>query len=154
MGGREEAKKFLDAENPAQALLNSMGVFVRVSFRWQGWSPAGLKGSASSRGGRWRWDPEQASGTTPSLPKKSSALLEVVPVTGSGSLIAAEIKPSFSFSPIPCPCRCRALRFHVKPSWFWKDHSQFLSRPVHLQSYFRKMMLGALWLNADTKNAP
>lgn len=29
MGGREEAKKFLDAENPAQALLNSMGIFVR-----------------------------------------------------------------------------------------------------------------------------
>lgn len=106
MGGREEAKKFLYAENPAQALLNSMGVFVRVSFRWQGWSLAswGDSGSsASSREGRWKawrcWqrDQKQAGGTTPSLPEKSSALLEAfpVPVTGSGSPIAAEIKSSF-----------------------------------------------------------
>lgn len=99
---------------------------------------------------------EQAGGTTPSLPKQSSAPLEAisVPVTGSGSPVTAEIKPSFSFSRIPCPCRCRALSFHPRPSWFWKVYNQFLSRPMHMQFYFRKMMLGALWLNPDTENAP
>lgn len=80
--------------------------------------------------------------------------LQPNPAPVTGSPITAEIEPSFSFSPIPCPCRCRPLRFHVKPSWFWKDYSQFLSKPMHMQSYFRKMMLGALWVKADTENAP
>lgn len=124
--------------------------------------PRGSDSSPSSRGGRWKiwrcWqgDQEQAGGTTPSLPKKFSALLEAIPVpiTARDSPITAERKPSSRFSPVPCLCRCRALCFRVEPSWFWKDYRQFLSRSMHMQSYFRKMMLGALWVNPDTENAP
>lgn len=72
MGWREKANKSLDAENPAQTFLNSMGVFVRVSFRGDGWE-RGLRQLCFVLGGRWKvwrcWqeDQEQAGGPTPPL---------------------------------------------------------------------------------------
>lgn len=48
MGWRGKANQPSDAENPAQDLLNSVGVFVRASFRGDGWSLVGRGDSESS----------------------------------------------------------------------------------------------------------
>lgn len=97
---------------------------------------------------------------TTALLKRSTALLETFPgpVEASGSPVTsvAEIKPSSGFSSLPCPRGCRALCFRVQQCWFWKDCSQFLSRPMPVQPYFRKLMLAALWVphvNPDTEKA-
>lgn len=47
MGERRQINH-LDAESPSQGLLNSMGVFVRASFREDGLSFAGQGGLESS----------------------------------------------------------------------------------------------------------
>lgn len=106
MGWREKANKSLDAEDPAQTLLNSMGVFVRAFFKGDGWSLVsrgglrqlsfilegkveGLEMLAGGSGmGRWY--------LTTALLKRSTALLETFPgsVEASGSPVTAvaEIK--------------------------------------------------------------
>lgn len=71
----ERANKSLDAKNPSQALLNSMGVFVRVLL---GEGDAALQAVGSQTvllhlTGRWKiwrcWqgDQKQAGGTVPPL---------------------------------------------------------------------------------------
>lgn len=76
MGWREKANKSLDAEDPAQTLLNSMGVFVRAFFKGDGWSlvsRGGLRQLSFILGGRWKvwrcWQEDQdwAGGTSPPL---------------------------------------------------------------------------------------
>lgn len=64
MGWRWKANKSLDAENPAQASLNSTGIFVKASFSGDGWSLAGQGDSGLLSGGDGRlWDIGRASGT-------------------------------------------------------------------------------------------
>lgn len=123
-GWERGGKEVLRCWEPSPSLSNSMGVFVRVSFRWQRWSLTEgaqttllpLEGEGGRPGDVGRGIKNRQMVPHRHCPKNLQPIS--VPVTGSGSPVTAEIKPSFSFSPIPCPCRRRVLHFPVKQSWF------------------------------------